>query len=626
MSYDTIHNTMSAENFKERVSALPDKPGCYLFRDANNRVIYVGKAARLRQRVRAYFAPQQTLPPKTQSMVAKIAGIDFIMTDSELEAILLECNLIKKHHPRYNVLLKDDKSYPYIKVSLNEDWPRLYFTRRWEQDGARYFGPFASARSVRETIRAVSKIFPFRTCTRPLTGTNNRPCLEYHMHRCLGPCIGATTREEYDRMIKQVLLFLEGKRKLVIRGLESQMKQASRNLQFEKAALLRDRLEAVHSIMQSQKVISPGGGEQDVIALAINSDQACGEIFFVRAGKLIGQEQFLLYGVRDEDPGDITATFITQFYSSSPHIPPRILLSHTPSNISLLQDWLAQRRNSNVTLVIPQRGKGKQLVDMAQENAWLGMEHWRIKRLSEPGIINAALKELQEKLKLPVLPCRVECYDVSNISGTSAVGSMIVFDNDRFRKEQYRRFRIKTVEGTDDYAMMEEVLRRRFLRREVNQATTPEASTETEGKSWTILPDLVVIDGGRGHLHVALKVFTELNITHIPVIALAKEKEEIFMPGRSQPIMLPSNSPALHLLQRTRDEAHRFAVGYHTAVRHKTFMSSQLDDIPGIGNKRKKALLKKFGSVQGIKNASVAELTQVAGMTRNAALSIKEHL
>ncbi len=612
---------MKADILKEQVRALPEKPGVYLFRDEGNRVIYVGKAARLRQRVRSYFAPRNTLSIKTQNMVEKIARIDFIMTDSELEAILLESNLIKEHYPHYNVLLKDDKSYPYVKVSLNEDWPRLYFARRWEQDGARYFGPFASARSVRATITAVSKIFPFRTCTKPITGTDSRPCLEYHMHRCSGPCIGAAKREEYDNMIKQVLLFLEGKRKLVIRGLQSQMKQASRELQFEKAALLRDRLEAVHNIMESQKVISPGGGEQDVIAMVADGDQACVEIFFIRTGKLIGQEQFMLQGVRDEAPAEVTASFIKQFYGSSPHVPPHILLSNPPTDIALLEDWLTERRGRNVTLNVAQRGKGKQLVEMAQQNARLGMENWRIKHLSEPGMINAALKELQEKLQLPTLPRRVECYDISDISGTSAVGSMVVFDNDKFRKEHYRRFRIKTVAGTDDYAMMGEVLRRRFLRGEVK-----ETAPETDKKAWTIMPDLIIIDGGRGHLGVALQVLQELHIARIPVIALAKEKEEIFVPGYSQPVVLPDNSPALHFLQRARDEAHRFALGYHIVVRRKSSLASQLDDIPGIGNKRKRALLKQFGSVKGIKEASLEELMQVAGMTRGAAESIKECL
>ena len=364
---------MNRESLKERVRALPEKPGVYLFRDEENRVIYVGKASRLRQRVRSYFAPPNTLPVKTQNLVEKISGIDFIMTDSELEAILLECNLIKEHHPRYNVLLKDDKTYPYIKISFNEDWPRLYFTRHREQDGARYFGPFASAHSVRETIKAVSKIFPFRTCTRSITGSDTRPCLEYHMHRCSGPCIGAVTRTEYKDMMQQVILFLEGKGKEVIHGLESQMKKASRELQFEKAALLRDRLEAVHDIMERQKVISPGGGEQDVIAIVIEGNQACVEIFFIRTGKLIGQEQFILHGVQDESKNDVITSFIEQFYGSSPHIPPRILLSYPPTNIPLLRDWLTQRRGSSVTLVIPQRGKGKHLLDMAEKNARLGM-------------------------------------------------------------------------------------------------------------------------------------------------------------------------------------------------------------------------------------------------------------
>ncbi len=617
---------MNRESLKECVRVLPEKPGVYLFRDEENRVIYVGKAARLRQRVRSYFAPAATLPVKTQNLVEKVSGIDFIMTDSELEAILLECNLIKEHHPRYNVLLKDDKTYPYIKISFNEDWPRLYFTRRWEQDGARYFGPFASAHSVRETIKAVSKIFPFRTCTKSITGSDTRPCLEYHMHRCLGPCIGAVTRTEYNDMMQQVILFLEGKGKQVMRGLESQMKKASRELQFEKAALLRDRLEAVHDIMERQKVISPGGGEQDVIAIVTEGNQACVEILFIRTGKLIGQEQFMLHGVQDESKNDVITSFIEQFYGSSPHIPPRILLSYPPTNIPLLRDWLTQRRGSSVTLVIPQRGKGKHLLDMAEKNARLGMEHWRIKQLSEPGMIHTALKELQEKLNLTSLPQRIECYDISNISGTSAVGSMIVFDNEKFRKEHYRRFRIKTVEGTDDYAMMGEVLRRRFLHSEAKREEAPETSSTIEEKPWTIFPDLIIIDGGRGHLHIALKILRDLSITRIPVIALAKEKEEIFLPNKSAPVTLPANSPALHLLQRTRDEAHRFALGYHTVIRSKTSLSSQLDDIPGIGSKRKKALLQKFGSVRGIKNASLEELSGVSGMTRNAAESIKEHL
>ena len=599
--------------FKEQIKALPTKPGVYLFKDEAGKALYVGKAASLRQRVRSYFGAPHPLDSKLNKMMSMVWDLDFIVTDSEQEALILENNLIKKHRPRFNVRLRDDKSYPYIKVSLNEDWPRVFLTRRFEDDGGRYFGPYASAGSVRRTLDLLKKLFRYCSPRWVITGKKPRPCFDYSIRRCVGACSSEITKGEYREIIKQVTLFLEGKHEEVVRDLRRKMEQAADVMEFEKAAFLRDQLQAVESVTEGQKIISAGGGDEDVIAFARERNEACVQVFFVRSGKLIGRENFILEGTQDEEPGQIMASFIQQFYGSAPYVPPNILLQNEPEDMQVISSWLNSVRGGKVSLRVPQRGQKKKLVDMVTENAEQALAQLKAKWLADTGKIAAALKEVQERFNLPRLPNRMECYDISNIRGTAAVGSMVVFENGRPKPSAYRRFKIKTVESIDDYAMMQEVLRRRFKRVKAEDAT-----------SWAVIPDLALIDGGRGHLTSAQEVMQELEIDSIPLAALAKENEEVFLPGVAGSLILPRDSQALYLLQRIRDEAHRFAFSYHLHVRKKAALTSAWS-VPGIGPKRRRDLLKKFGSVRGIKEASVEELMEVAGMTRQLAQKVKEN-
>jgi excinuclease ABC subunit C len=596
---------------KEQLKTLPTKPGVYLLEDESGKVLYVGKAASLRNRVRSYFGATHTHDSKLHQMMSVVQRLDFIVTDSEQEALILENNLIKKHRPRYNVRLRDDRSYPYIKVALNEEWPRVFLTRRFDYDGGRYFGPYASAGSVRMTLDLLKKLFRYCSPKWVITGKKPRPCFDYSIRRCVGACSSQIAKDDYREIIDQVILFLEGKQDTVIRDLRSKMERAAEALEFEKAALLRDQVEAVESVTEGQKIISAGGGDEDVIAFARERNDACVQIFFVRSGKLIGRENFIMEGTQDEVPGHVTASFIQQFYGSAAYVPPRILLQTEPEDMEVIRSWLESVRDGKIDLKVPQRGQKKKLVDMVAENAKQALAQLKAKRLADTGKTALALKELQERLHLPRLPNRVECYDISNIRGTSAVGSMVVFENGRPKPSYYRRFKIKTVEGIDDYAMMQEVLKRRFKRVKVEDAS-----------SWAVMPDLVLIDGGRGHLTSVQEVMQELEVDSIPLAAIAKENEEIFLPDAVEPLVLPRDSQALYLLQRIRDEAHRFALSYHLHVRKKAALKSEWS-VPGIGPKRKRALLKKFGSVRGIKEASVEELMSVPGMTRQLAERVK---
>ena len=604
---------MATPTIEAKLKALPAEPGIYLFTDSTGKVIYVGKSASLHHRIRAYFSPSTNLSPKLQRLVTKINDLEIITTDSEQEALILECNLIKKYRPYYNVRLKDDKTFPYLKINLDDDWPSVCITRRLHEDGARYFGPFANAGSVRKTLRLIKKIFPFRSCNKAITGTDTKPCLEYHIHRCLGPCIGAVSRDDYDEVIRQVILFLEGKQEVVLRELRYRMEEASQGLQFEKAAWLRDQIQAVEGVIGGQRIGVKVKGEQDVIALSQAKDIAHAEIFFIRDDKLIGRDQLLVAGVRDEEPGQIMTSFLKQYYSVALSIPPVILLQHPIDEPAIIAEWLRNQRGTPVKLHVPRRGVKKQLVDIVAENARHGLELYRIKQAAvvEPATI---AEELKERLQLPRIPLRIEGYDISSIHGNLAVGSMAVFDNSMPKPSHYRRFKIKSVDGIDDYAMMQEILRRRFKKRLAVE------------DNWAAVPDLVLIDGGKGHLNAALEVMRELELESIPVISLAKEKEEVFVPDRPEPVDIPQDSPALFLLQRLRDEAHRFAFDYHRKLRHKKAIVSILDDIPDIGPKRKKALLKRFGSVRSIGEASIDELAAVKGITGKLAERVKKYL
>jgi excinuclease ABC subunit C len=605
---------MTASYITEQLRGLPASPGVYLFKDAEGNILYVGKAANLRHRVSSYFGTGQKLTPKLQRMVSRVDDLDYFVTSSEQEALILELNLIKRHHPRYNVRLKDDKTFPYLKIDTSEDWPRVHITRRLEENGGRYFGPFASAKSVRQTLKLIKGIFPFRSCSKPITGTNPRACLEYHIGNCLAPCIGVVSREEYAEVIKQVILFLEGKQERVVQELKSKMNRAAEALDFEKAARLRDQIQAVERVVEGQRIATTVKGEQDAIAFAGDKDQAYVQVFFIRSGKLIGRESFLLQGTRYEEPSQIMTSFIKQFYASSPHIPPLLLLQHPVEDRAMLQDWLQDKRGGRVNIQVPRRGNKKQLVNIVAENAQQGLEQLKIKQLASPTALSAALEEIKRELQLPRLPSRLEGYDISDIQGTAAVGSMVVFDQGKPKPAHYRRFRIKTVSGVNDYAMLQEVLRRRFKR------------AGSASDTWAILPDLVLIDGGKGQLNAARATMQEMGAGSVPTASLAKENEEIFISQKPEPIILPKSSPGLQLLQRLRDEAHRFALGYHQRVHKRETFASALDSIPGIGPKRKRALLRQFGSVKAIREASIEELATARGMTQSLAKKIKQYL
>ncbi len=611
---------MTSSLITEQLRQLPNSPGVYLMRDAEGNILYVGKAADLRHRVSSYFSAEPRLSPKLQRMVSRISDFDFFVTSSEQEALILELNLIKRHRPRYNVRLKDDKTFPYLKINTNEDWPRVYITRRLEQDGGHYFGPFASARSVRQTLKIINRIFPFRSCSKPITGTDSRACLWYYIGTCLAPCIGVVNRPEYDKVIKGVTLFLEGKQEKVVKELENRMNQAAEALEFEKAALLRDQIQAIQRVIEGQRIAATVRGEQDVIAFAGDKDQACVQIFFIRTSKLIGRESFILQGTRSEEPRQIMTSFVKQFYDSSPYIPPLLLLQYPVEDTAVIESWLQSKRGAKVRLQVPRRGHKKRLVDIVAENARQGLAQLKIKQLAAPTALADSLAEIKRELHLPRIPLRIEGYDISNIQGTAAVGSMVVFDQGKPKPSHYRRFRIKTVARADDYAMLQEVLRRRFKRSIPKSSDTPATDT------WAILPDLVLIDGGKGHLNAGRKAMQEMGVGSVPIASLAKENEEIFIPQKTRPVILPGSSLGLQLLQRLRDEAHRFAISYYRRVHKKAAFVSALDIIPGIGPRRKRALLKQFGSVQAIQQASIEELAAAKSMNQSLAKRIKEYL
>jgi excinuclease ABC subunit C len=615
---------MGRSQLKEQLSSIPPKPGVYLMADVNGKVIYVGKAVNLRNRVRSYFHASADHSPKTHYLRQDIADLDFIVTASELEALILECNLIKKYQPRYNVRLKDDKRYPYIKITWQEPYPRIFTVRRMQKDGAKYYGPFTATWAVSQTLDLLRKIFPYLTCKREITGQDKRACLYYHIGRCPGPCIGAVSQEEYRALANQICRFLEGKSEEIIDDLRSQMKAASERLEFERAAALRDQIVALERVTERQRIVSSALADEDVIAFARQDGDACMQVFFIRRGKLIGREYFVLEGTADEDARLIMTSFVKQFYDKAAYVPSEVLLQSDIDEAMIIQSWLRSKRGTKVTLKVPRRGQKKELVQMAAENAAETLAHLRAQWLLDEGKSVEALAELQEHLELAQPPARIECYDISNIQGKAATGSMVVFVKGVPRKSDYRRFKIRTVEGADDYAMMQEVLRRRFRRA---AGETKKKGELAEDKPWAILPDLVVVDGGKGQLNAALEVMDEYGLREaVPVASLAKEREEVFVPGQPDPILLPRGSQGLFLMQRIRDEAHRFALQYHRRLREKKTLTSTLEEIPGIGPKRRQALFKHFGSLEGIREATVEELMAVPGMTPRTAEQVKEHL
>jgi excinuclease ABC subunit C len=562
-----------------------------------------------------------------------------VLTHTEQEALHLEAELVKRHQPLFNIRLKDDKHYPYLKVDLADPWPRVYITRRVEKDGARYFGPYANAGSVRRTLDVVNRLFPWRSCTKTITGTDPRPCLDYYINRCIAPCTSFCTKEEYDEVIRQVILFLEGRTDEVVRHLRRQMQAESKAMQFERAARIRDQVQAVERVTERQTVASTKPADEDIFGLARGDDEAVVQVLFVRGIRMVGVDSFTLDGTKDETDGDVMASFIKQFYESATYVPKRVVVPlHLPEH-ALIESWLTERRGANVELLVPQRGEKRRLVEMAAKNARESLDMARVKWLADAGKTRGALESLQEALDLPGPPKRIECYDISNIQGTSSVGSMVVAIDGHPRPQEYRRFRIKTVEGANDFASMAEVLRRRFRRAREQVlrdagADAPDVAALADrdaarsgrrngDESFAALPDLVIIDGGKGQLSAVLDVMREMGVKHIPTVGLAKQHEEIYVQDVSEPVVLPRNSQALYLVQRIRDEAHRFAITYHRGVRKKTGFQSALDTVPGVGPKRKKALLTKFGSVRGIREASLEEIASTVGFTAALAEKVK---
>ncbi len=614
---------MTEDTITTRLAGLPDRPGVYIFKDVRGAVIYVGKAVVLKNRVRSYFHASANHTPKTERLVMEIADLEWIVTDSELEALILESELIKRHQPRYNVRLKDDKRYPYIKISLQEDFPRIFIVRSAQHDGARYFGPFTSSQAVHQTLDVLRRLFPYRTCNREITGEDARPCLYYHIKRCTGPCIGAIDRAGYREVIDQAILFLEGKSEVVVAGMARRMEEAAAALDFERAAVLRDQVAAINTIIERQRIVSEHLHDHDIVAFARDNGQACVQVFFIRNGKLIGREYFVLTGAQDEDESEVMGSFIKQFYSEAAQIPPEILLQNDLDEFAVIQSWLNQRRGTKVSLKVPKRGEKKAIVNMARENAVETLARLRDEWNADAHRHTEALTQLQEALELPAPPARIECYDISTLQGRNTVGSMVVFEQGAPSKQDYRHFRIKTVTGQDDFASMAEVLSRRFARARSARDVRTEAG---KADRWAIMPDLIILDGGKGQLSTVREVMEGLGVDHIPTVGLAKQEEEIFVPGRPDSIRLPGGSEALFLVQRIRDEAHRFAVTYHRNLRKKDSTRSLLDDIPGIGPKRRQALLKQFGSLDGIRSASVEDLAAVPGMNRSAAEKLAEYL
>jgi excinuclease ABC subunit C len=608
---------MTTNLIQELLRQLPDSPGVYIMRDAKGNVLYVGKAKNLHNRVRSYFVSSDKLTPKTRVLVEQINDFEYLVVSSEQEALILELNLIKRYWPPYNVLLKDDKNFPYLKIKFTEQWPRLHISRRVENDGSHYFGPFANIQSLHRTLDVLKRIFPLRSCTQPIVVKNNaRPCLKYHMGYCLGPCAGSVSRGDYDQVLSQLILFLEGKHEHITRSLKRKMGEASESLDFERAARFRDQLKALEDVIEGQSIAMKVQGEQDAIAYVAEKDQAYVQVFMVRRSKLIGRESFILKGALNEDTQQIMTSFVKQYYNASSYIPKLVLLQYPVEDKDVIENWLSAKKKTRVRIEIPQRGKKKQLIDIASENARQGLEQLKIKQLSVPTALEEALAEIQKELSLTRLPSRIEGYDISNIQGEDAVGSMVVFEDGKPRTSHYRRFKIKTVEGANDYAMLKETLRRRFKR----------AVAKDNGTAWSIMPDLILIDGGKGQLNAARDVLKEMGFGSISLASLAKENEEIYILDRTKPIVLPRSSIGLKLLQRLRDEAHRFAITYFQKVHKKRTFKSALDEITGIGPKKKKALIKKFGTIQAIRQASIDDLMVVEGISLSLARKIRDML
>jgi excinuclease ABC subunit C len=621
---------VSSEHIQSILKNLPHKPGCYLMKDQSGKVIYVGKAIDLRNRVRSYF-DSTVFDPKTLRLREHITDIEFLVLPSEIAALHTEYHLIQQYRPRFNIRLKDDKRYPYIAVRWQEDFPKVELTRRMEQDGSRYFGPYTAAWSVRETLDVLRRAFPYLTCDRNITGQDERACLYYDIKLCNAPCIGKVDREQYRANIQKLMDFLGGHSQTIVEDTRNRMTNAAENLDFERAAALRDQLVAMERVMERQKVVSPINIDQDVIAFAQEKSDTCVQVLFIRGGRLVGREYFLLEGADDTGESEILSNFITQFYEEAAVIPDEVLLPHEVEETKLLEQWLRTKRNGKrVSILVPNRGNKKDLVKIALENAQETLAMLRAQWASDTNKQTEAMNELQAALNLPNPPNRIECFDISTLQGTATVASRVVFIQGTPRKSEYRKFNIRTVVGEpNDFQSMREALTRRFSRYvdALNDPLTGPGQREKD-ETWRLLPDLLIIDGGKGQLGIAVEVLESFHLFgQVPVVGLAKQFEEIFMPGKPDPVILPRRSQALYMVQRVRDEAHRFAITANRNQRTKAGLVSQLEGVPGVGPARRKALLKAFNNdIDAIRAASVDDISRVGGISRQVAEAIKANL
>ncbi|AGB18318.1 excinuclease ABC subunit UvrC [Thermoanaerobacterium thermosaccharolyticum] len=611
-------------NIEEKLKLLPEKPGVYIMKDSSGKIIYVGKAVILKNRVRQYFQNPANQIPKVRTMVRHIADFEYIVTDTELEALILECNLIKKHKPKYNILLKDDKNYPYIKITVNEDYPRILFTRRLEMDGAKYFGPYSSAFAVRETIKLLRHMFPLRSCNRNIEKDIGkcRECLYYHIGLCSAPCIGQISKDDYMKLVDDALMFLEGKHDVLLKKLKEEMEKASQNMEFEKAAKLRDQIYGIEKTSEKQKIISTSGEDQDVISMARSADDACIQVFFIRGGKVSGREHYFMKNTDEMNRSDIMSSFIKQFYDGAPYIPKEIITDVDMDEKHVLAEWLSNKRGNKVVISIPSKGKKKELVDMVYENALESLKsdiNLKMKRQK-----NDAVSELSKLLGLEYAE-RIEAFDISNIRGTDNVASMVVFVDGKPHKSSYRKFNIKTVEGQDDYGSMREVILRRIKHGIEERKLIDDGELQEDKAKFHIMPDLILVDGGLGHVNTAKEVLRELNVD-IPVYGMVKDSKHRTrgLVSTDGEIDMPMTGRAFRLVAEIQDEAHRFAITFHKETKSKKLRSDLLN-IPGIGEKRMKALFEAFKTIDDIKNATVEELKKVEGMNEKAANAVYDY-
>ncbi|WP_234123046.1 excinuclease ABC subunit UvrC [Clostridium hydrogenum] len=611
-------------DFQYQLKILPDKPGVYLMKNSLGEIIYVGKAKILKNRVRQYFQSSKNHSEKVKAMVKNIAEFEYIVTDSEMEALILECNLIKKYKPRYNILLKDDKHYPFIKVTVNEDFPRVIITRMKVKDGSKYYGPYPNVSAIYETMDLIKKIFPLRTCKMTIKEGQEkiRPCLNYQIKRCNAPCAGLISKAEYGELIKNVVSLLSGRDSAVINELKSKMAKASEELEFEKAASYRDKIRAAETVMEKQKIISNNFDDEDFINIYSDDNDSCVQIFFIRAGKIVGREHFTFENTKGQQGEEIIAEFIKEFYGGTAYIPKDIYIPGIVDN-ELLEQWLSMKRGSRVNLKVPQKGEKKELLDMVGRNSKIMLEQFKLKLLSDKKNNINVIEKLAELLELDEMPTRIEAYDISNIQGVDSVGSMIVFENGKAKNSDYRRFKINSVKGANDYESMREILTRRFKHGldEVKAIANSEISLSA-GK-FSVFPNLILMDGGKGQVNIALEVLKEFNID-IPVCGMVKDDKHntrgiIY---NNNEIYIKGNSEIMHFITRIQDEVHRFAITYHRTLRDRRVLHSVLDDIPNVGDRRRKELLKKFQSIDNIRRASFNELLETPSINKKAAESI----